>query len=111
VTGGGFLGAGKIRFDFTAQYKRGTTGPKGHLNYDDRAAAIAFRSTAITSVIISGNRATVLGRGMVNGTEVQFRAEIADLGEPGSSDFFRISWSGYAAGGTIAGGNVQIHSN
>lgn len=53
----------------------------------------------------------IRGQGLVNGSQqVEFRVEIDDLGEPGRLDTFSISWSGYAAGGTLNGGNVQISS-
>jgi hypothetical protein len=40
------------------------------------------------------------------------RIDVDDLGEPGNFDTFRIQTdSGYSAGGTLAGGNIQIHKS
>jgi hypothetical protein len=39
-----------------------------------------------------------------------FRVEVADNGEPGRSDTFRVSLSnGYEAGGNLGGGNIKLH--
>ena len=46
----------------------------------------------------------------MNGVPVEFLLEVDDLGEPGRSDTFRISWPGYVAGGVLNGGNIQIHN-
>ena len=40
--------------------------------------------------------------------EIDFRVEDDDLGGPGSSDTFLITWTGYSAGGVLGGGNIQI---
>lgn len=40
-----------------------------------------------------------------------YEVDVADNGEPGSLDVFRISLSsGYTAGGTLGGGNIQLHT-
>jgi len=62
-------------------------------------------------MVISGTHATVYGFATVDRAgEVQFRVEVDDLGEPGTSDVFRIVMrDGYTAGGTLQRGNIQIH--
>lgn len=109
VTGGGSLRNGSASFGLTAQYKAGTPGPKGEVSYSDKNANLHFKSDAITSLTISGTHATVRGTGKVNGVPVDFRVDVDDLGEPGRTDTFSISWSGYSNGGVIAGGNIQLH--
>jgi hypothetical protein len=110
VIGGGWVGAEKNTFGFTAKYTIGMAAPKGEVVYAARATGVAFRSSTITSVIVSGTNATVRGTGTVNGTTVEFQIDVDDRGEPGVNDEFRISWPGYAAGGTLNGGNIQILS-
>jgi hypothetical protein len=112
VTGGGWIGEAKNSFGFTAQYTAGMDAPKGNVTYQDRATGLELRSVQLTSVIVySATRAVILGTATVNGLAVEFRLEVEDLGEPGENDVFRISWSGYEAGGLLNGGNIQIHSN
>lgn len=108
VTGGGWIGAAKNTFAFAAQYTSGMSSPKGDVVYEARPDGLKFRSASITSVIVSGTHATLRGTGTVNGTPVEFRIEVDDLGEPGVNDTFRISWGGYATGGVLNGGNIQI---
>ena len=108
VSGGGFVSVAKHNFAFTAQY-RGEGGlPEGHVNYEDKAAGIKLRSTSLTSVRIFGTHAIVIGEGVINGVNVTFQVDVDDLGEPGAEDTFTIGWEGYAAGGVLQGGNVQI---
>jgi hypothetical protein len=108
VTGGGWITPAKNVFGFNAQYRAGMSEPKGSVSYQDKAAGFDLKSTAITSVVISGTHATVRGTGSVNGTLVDFRLEVDDLGEPGVNDTFQISWPGYSAGGVLNGGNIQL---
>jgi hypothetical protein len=66
----------------------------------------------ITSVIVSGSCARILGTATVNGAGAfGFEVMVCDNGEPGKdSDTFSINMSdGYSASGTLSGGNVQIH--
>lgn len=109
VTGGGWITQDKHSFGLNAQYAAGMAEPKGHLTYQDKAAGVTIRSTALTAVSISGSRATIAGRAEVNGVPGSFRVEVDDLGEPGSSDTFRIVTGQYSAGGVLNGGNIQIH--
>jgi hypothetical protein len=109
VTGGGWIGSEKSNFALTVQYSAGMAAAIGHVTFHDRAAGIELESMEITSVIVSGTRATILGWGSVGGSTVEFRLEVEDLGEPGQNDTFRISWTGYSKGGVLNGGNIQIH--
>lgn len=109
VTGGGTIRSGSANFGFNAQYKAKATAPSGEVNYQDKNAKLNFKSDAITSLVISDTNATLRGTGKVNGTSVTFRIDVDDLGEPGRTDTFNISWDGYSNGGVISGGNIQIH--
>ena len=108
VLGGGWITDAKNSFSLDAQFKDGMVAPKGQVNYEDELAGLTFVSTSITTVFISGTHGTVLGTGTVNGTQVDFRVEVDDLGEPGRSDTFTISWTGYTKGGVLNGGNIQV---
>jgi hypothetical protein len=110
VTGGGWIGEAKNSFGLTAQYSAGMEAPKGIVTYQDKAAGLELKSVELTSVIVySATRAVILGTAAVNGQTTQFRLEAEDHGEPSMNDTFRISWSGYEAGGLLNGGNIQIH--
>jgi hypothetical protein len=112
VTAGGWITAigGKGTFGLTA---KASGSPSGNLTYQDHGVlARTVKSTAVTSVTLSGNCARILGTATVNGTPgVGFQVDVCDNGEPGKdSDTFSIVMSdAYAAGGILGGGNVQIH--
>lgn len=112
VTGGGWIEVigGKGTFGLTAQVKNG---PSGNLTYQDHGAlSRTVKSTAITSVAVTGNCAQILGTATVNGNgSFGFQVRVCDNGEPGKdSDTFSINMSdGYTATGTLRGGNIQIH--
>jgi parallel beta-helix repeat protein len=108
VTGGGWIGEAKSSFGFTAQYTAGMTSPRGDVVYVAKPDGLNFRSSNIASLIVSGTHATIRGTGTVNGTQVDFRVDVDDFGEPGINDTFQISWGGYSAGGVLNGGNIQI---
>jgi hypothetical protein len=114
VTGGGWITVvgGQGTFGLTA--KADVNGaPSGNLAYQDHGVLNrTVKSTAVTSVTVSGNCAQILGTARVNGTPgVGFDVDVCDNGEPGKdADTFSIVMSdGYAATGTLGGGNVQIH--
>jgi hypothetical protein len=108
ITAGGWIPVpgGKATFGLTAKGNN-----SGNLTYQDHAEDRTIKSTAITSVTVSGNCARVLGRATDNGTPAGFDVNVCDNGEPGKdSDTFSILMSnGYTASGTLGGGNVQIH--
>ena len=114
VTAGGWITVvgGKGTFGLTA---KASDTPSGNLTYQDHGVlARTVKSTAVTSVTLTGagNCAQILGTATVNGTgAVGFQVDVCDNGEPGKdADTFSIVMSdGYTAGGTLGGGNVQIH--
>lgn len=105
VTGGGQVptAASSASFGITARDASGQfeLKEKGGRN---------VHSTSIAATVVSGTQATIYGFATVDGTgSVQFRVTVDDQGEPGTNDSFRIVMSdGYAAGGTLQRGNVQV---
>lgn len=108
ATGGGWIQAsGRGTFGFVAQL-RGAD-PTGNVTYRDHGSGVDLKSTAVTSIIVTGNTAEIRGRGESNGTPVRFRLRVFDDGEPGRGDTFALSLSnGYTASGTLGGGNIQV---
>ena len=108
VTGGGYI-LDHNNFSITADAKS-VDDVKGEGHYQDKGAGLKFDSTDVTSLIITGNHATIRGHGTANGAPVDYRIDVDDAGEPGKSDRFAIQLSnGYTAGGVLGGGNIVIH--
>ena len=89
---------------------------KGQEQYQDHGPAVDINvhSIEITSVTCSadGTQASIFGQATINGEGTfDFRIDLKDLGEPGTSDTYRIRLSnGYDSGEQVLeGGNVQIH--
>ncbi len=87
--------------------------PKGNFTYQDHATGRMVKSLQITSLVVSGTRATIFLRVSIDGAgEYQARLIVEDLAEPGGGvDRFDLQLSnGYSAAGVVlAGGNIQIH--
>ncbi len=87
--------------------------PKGEVTYVEHGPAtpFKFKSASVTSIICSGNRATVRGTGTAGSASVTYRVDLVDNGEPGRTDTSRIRLSnGYDSGEhVIKNGNVQLH--
>jgi len=112
VTAGGFITVNGSRGNFGLN-ARDPSDPSGHVNYVDHAIGLHVRSTDITSyTIVNATTRQIEGTAVLNdGTTVTFVVIVMDLGEPGTADTFSISLSsGYAASGTLVGGNVKIHT-
>ena len=91
-------------------------GLKGQEEYQDHgpAADLNVHSIDVLAVTCSrdGTQASIFGTATVNGGgSFDYRIDLKDLGEPGSSDTYRIRLSnGYDSGvQVLEGGNVQIH--
>lgn len=112
ITAGGWIPANvssKANFGLTAKVNASGT-PSGHLTYQDHAVNRTVQSTSISSVVVSGNCATVRGTAKVNGNgSFGFEVLVCDNGEPGNTDTFSITMDGYTNSGTLGGGNVQLH--
>ena len=115
VTNGGRIAAAngdKATFGGNAK----GSGPSGEEEYQDHgpAADLNVHSIAVLAVTCSddGTEASIFGTATLGGSgSFDFRIDVKDLGEPGTSDTYRIRLSnGYDSGEQIlSGGNVQIH--
>jgi hypothetical protein len=113
------ISGGAYNFPQTATYKAsfsmdvtGPSSPSGWLKYYYVRTRMNFVSTSVTGVSVSGNTATVTGKGTVNGANgYTFTATVTD----GSPDSFGITIRKsdgtiyYSAGpGSVSGGNLVI---
>src|SRR5437899_4949514 len=119
MTGGGKLGTGRdiATFGFNAG-SRGAGGLHGQLQYIDHGAGLKVHSLSIDSFGLVGEASCVTfsGSARVNNVDgYSFTVNQAcDNGEPGvGHDTFDISLAGpgvlYSRGGTLTGGNLQLH--
>ncbi|MGH9893847.1 MAG: choice-of-anchor P family protein [bacterium] len=113
VTGGGWIGVGNSRanFGFNAGFKGGSMDV--HFNYIDHNTGMHMKATSITEYVATGPTSRRLkGNAEIDGKSGHtYTIEVADNGEPGrNADRISISLSNkYSAGGTLAGGNIQLH--
>ena len=89
--------------------------PSGHENYVDHGTGMHVSSLDVQSLVCSrdGTTASIFGTATVDGAgPFVYRIDVVDLGEPGTSDRYRLRLSnGYDSGNQLLdGGNVQIHS-
>lgn len=116
VTGGGWIKVGSSRsnFGFNVGFKGGSIMPEVHFNHIDHNTGMKVKATSIT-VYVEGNTNTSRhfeGSAEINGMPgFTYSIDVTDNGEPGrKSDTFFITLSnGYSAGGTLEGGNIQLH--
>lgn len=118
TSGGGHISnPGKKHFAFFAEYTAQSAAPGGELSFDDRNG-MKVAATALGSLTIGGSTATVKGDASVNGVGgYKFTLDVADNGEPGSADTFRLRLSqpgnplyGFDTSGTLSGGNVKVQA-
>ena len=100
---------------------------RGNLQYDDHTMGVTINAKSIDFLAISGSSGTscpavpgsqhaeFTGTATVKrstGTATQpFTVDVDDCGEPGTMDTFKIQTTGYVNGGTLIGGNIQIHKS
>ena len=121
VTGGGWIvttGTSHGNFGHNAGFKGGSLTPSVHLNYIDHASGMKVKATSITAY---GRGPTATSRHFTGSAAVDgvdgyiYEVDVADNGEPGKdADTFSITLSSngqvvYQAGGTLSGGNIQLH--
>lgn len=112
VNGGGMILVPGGTASFSVRALLSKTGePQGALTYQDHVTGQTVRSAFITAVIGSAAQARMCGKATINGAgSFDFVVDVFDKGEPGSAEVFRLQLSnGYAAGGTLSGGNIQVH--
>jgi hypothetical protein len=115
VTYGGRIAAGngdKATFGGNAK----ASGPSGQEEYQDHGPAVDINVHSINVQAVTcssdGTMASIFGTATVGGAgSFTYRIDLKDLGEPGTSDTYRIRLvTGYDSGQqVISGGNVQIH--
>ena len=114
VTGGGWItgtpSGAKGTFGVAGGIKDGAFW--GHLTYIDHGSALKVKGTGVTAyVVVDATTRIIRGTAEINGQGgFTYEVEVADNGEPGRDDSFRISLSnGYFASGLLEGGNIQLH--
>jgi len=120
VTGGGWItptGNSRANFGFNAGFKAGSLTPDVHLNYIDHGSGMKVKATGILSYRPGPTATSRHFEGTAEVNRVSgytYTVDVADNGEPGRADTFAMTLSSngqnvYQAGGTLAGGNVQLH--
>jgi hypothetical protein len=112
VTGGGYIkvGHGNANFGVTGGIRKGAF--RGHLTYIDHSTGMKVKGTGVTAyVVVDAKTRRIEGTAKINGVAGTYKVVVSDNGEPGKKkDSFNITLSsGYAASGTLAGGNIQLH--
>ena len=113
MTGGGWIttpSSAKGNFGVGGGIRQGAFW--GHLEYHDHGSGMNVHGTGVTAYTVTGpNSRHIEGNADVNGQSLTYMVDVADNGEPGRSDTFAITLSnGYSAGGTLSGGNIQLHT-
>ena len=110
VTGGGWIDSigGRVAFGFNAESDGGQV--SGRCNAVDETSKTHIKCLGVDTLVVVGTHATFFGEATVAGVATNYRIDVDDLGEPGTSDTFKLETdSGYIAAGTLQGGNIQIH--
>jgi len=121
ITGGGWItgtpSGAKANFGVAGGIKQGTFW--GHLTYNDHGSnGPQVKGTGVTGYTTPDatfpTMRRITGTAEVNGLSgFTYQVDVADNGEPGRDDTFAIELSGagyrYRAGGTLSGGNIQLH--
>jgi len=99
---------GKATFGLDVAYVTGPATPNGTLTFNDKLSGRKLTATSLESLTIAGAKAAITGRATVDGVPgVSFFAEVEDVGK--TADAFRIVLGdGYAAGGVLLKGNVEV---
>ena len=105
VTGGGWINSpagaytanptltGKATFGFVSKYLKGAKIPTGDTEFQLKAGALDFKSTAINWLVIAGSKAQLKGVGKINGEgSYGFMLTVVDgqINNTAGSDLFRI---------------------
>lgn len=112
VTGGGWIPVAGDRGTFGVAGGIRNGAFWGHLTYIDHRTGMKVKGLAITAYTVTGPTSRqIKGTAEAGGQPVTYTVDVTDNGEPGrGSDLFSLRLSsGYTAGGTLAGGNVQLH--
>ena len=114
ITGGGYIitpMVNKGTFGVTGGIKNGDFW--GHLTYIDHGTNLRVKGTGVTAYVVTAGTTSrhIEGTCEINGRPETYMVDVADNGEPGRTDDFKITLStGYIAAGKLAGGNIQLHT-
>lgn len=112
ITGGGWItSSGRDTFAVAGGIKNAAFW--GHLQYVDHSTGMKVKGTAVTGYVATGTTSRhISGMAEVDGVPgATYEIDVADNGEPGRLDTFRMTLSnGYTAAGTLGGGNIQLHT-
>jgi hypothetical protein len=105
-------GGKKATFAIAVDRAHATATPSGRIRYTNPATGEKVVSTAIQSVSVAGNAATITGSCTNNGATCTFSIVVTDNGVLGLPETFTITGQGISlATGSISNGNVTITSN
>ena len=108
----GTSSAERVHFAFQATSPGGVA-PTGELRYRDEPDGLDLTLVSWTTMVINGDTVTLSGTAHdAAGQAVAFFLTATDKGEPGrgaDSIHLQVPESGYDRGGTLGGGNVQVH--
>jgi hypothetical protein len=82
--------------------------PGGHVMLRDRHEQVVLRRARVTSLIVTGGRATVRGSGLVGSRPVTFRIGVEDAGNAGSDEMEVALSNGYTASGELRSGDFLV---
>jgi hypothetical protein len=100
---------GKGGFSFIVRRPSTTRNISGALQYVSRANGTKLQSAAVTSLVITGDAATIAGTCTNNGVPCTFVSNVTDSGPIGTGDVFTISISGGPLrGGALRGGKILV---
>lgn len=80
----------------------------GHVNYRDKSSRLNLRSTSVTCLQISGEHATIIGTGEVDGAIVTFQIDLDGSSRRNGSEFSITLSNGYRRSGVIRGGPINL---
>jgi hypothetical protein len=104
-------GGGRVAPDVSFGFEANSDGPKGRCSVVDHTTGTQVKCLDVTSYTRTDNAVVFGGHATVNGVATTYTIQVEDGGEPGGSDAFSIqTGNGYAAGGTLMDGNVQVHA-
>lgn len=113
VTAGGWFttGADRVHVAFHATSSAGLV--RGELRWRDGSAGVDLTLVAYTALVVDGDTATLTGTVRDrSGTDHGFVLTARDVAEPGRGldrVDLRLLDGSYATGGTLGGGNIQLH--
>jgi hypothetical protein len=108
--GGQFLDiATDADINFGFNFKSDAGGTKGSCHVNDKARDTNVKCLGVIAYVQGTSEATVYGTAEVNGAPGYFKIVLTD-DSSGSDTFSIITQGGYAAGGAVTRGNIQVHT-